>query len=113
MLTPFVKPRQVLSYLVLAIAPFFVSVTCSKRLRNYSVSESGGAPFSQYNDKYRTIFDYKSVDGVHGIRTLNVSSVGADKSTELWRPPTLFLQQISVINEPSSILRWDSNSRPL
>ena len=25
MLTPFVKPRQVLSYLVLTIAPFFVS----------------------------------------------------------------------------------------
>ena len=25
MLTPFVKPSQVLSYLVLAIAPFFVS----------------------------------------------------------------------------------------
>ena len=43
MLTPFVKPRQVLSYLVLAIAPFFVSVTHSKWSRNYSVSESQGA----------------------------------------------------------------------
>ena len=45
MLTPFVKPRQVLSYLVLAIAPFFVSETSSKWSQNYSVSESQGAPF--------------------------------------------------------------------
>ena len=37
---------KVLSYLALAIAPFFVSVTCSKRLRNYSISESGGVPIS-------------------------------------------------------------------
>ena len=44
MLTPFVKPCQVLSYLVLAIAPFFVSETRSKRSQNYSVSESQGAP---------------------------------------------------------------------
>ena len=44
MLTTFVKPGQVLSYLVLAIAPFFVSETRSKRSRNYSVSESQGVP---------------------------------------------------------------------
>ena len=31
-------------YLVLAIAPFFVSETRSKWSRNYSVSESQGAP---------------------------------------------------------------------
>ena len=57
MLTPFVKPRQVLSYLVLAIAPgcksiaqdfmrvsqIFVCVTRLKWSQNYSVSESGGA----------------------------------------------------------------------
>ena len=42
--SPFVTPRQVLGYLVLAIAPFFVSVTRSKRSQNYSVSESQGAP---------------------------------------------------------------------
>ena len=35
---------QVLSYLVLANAPFFVSETRPKRSRNYSVSESQGAP---------------------------------------------------------------------
>ena len=46
MLTPFVKPRQVLSYLVLAIAPFFVSEICSKWSQNYSVSESQGAPIN-------------------------------------------------------------------
>ena len=34
-------------YLVLAIAPFFVSETRSKGSRNYSVSESQGAPFLQ------------------------------------------------------------------
>ena len=43
--------------------------------------------FSQYNDKYSTKFDYKSVDGVLGIRTRDRRMVGANESTELWRLP--------------------------
>ena len=44
--------------------------------------------FSQYNDKFSTKFDSKSLDGVFGIRTRDQSLVGADKSTKLWRPTT-------------------------
>ena len=29
----------------------------------------------------------KSIDGVHGIRTWGRRMVGADETTELWRPP--------------------------
>ena len=50
-LTPFVKPHQVLGYLVLTIVPFFVSETRSKRSRNYSVSKSQGAPFTIHMTK--------------------------------------------------------------
>ena len=32
----------------------------------------------------------KSVDGVVGIRTQGRKMVGADKTTELWRPPPYF-----------------------
>ena len=44
--------------------------------------------FSQYNDKYSPIIDYKNIDGVLGIWTRDRRMVGEDKSTELWRPPT-------------------------
>ena len=33
----------------------------------------------------------KSVDGVLGIQTHGLMMVGADDTTELWRPPKLFL----------------------
>ena len=44
-------------------------------------------PFSQNNDKCSTKLDYKSVDGVLGIRTQGRWMVGAEESTEQWRPP--------------------------
>ena len=39
--------------------------------------------FPQYNDKYGTIFDYKSIDGVLLIRTRDCTMVGAEESNEL------------------------------
>ena len=39
--------------------------------------------FSQHNDKYSTKFDYKSVDGLLEIRTLDRRTLDADESTEL------------------------------
>ena len=43
-------------------------------------------PFSQNNSKYSANLEYKSVNGVHGIRIRYCRMVGADKSTKLWRP---------------------------
>ena len=34
----------------------------------------------------------KSIDAVLGIRTWGLGMVGADETTELWRPPTIFPQ---------------------
>ena len=39
----------------------------------------------------------KSVDGVLGIRTQGRRMVGADETTELWRPLDLSLNQVSQI----------------
>ena len=39
--------------------------------------------FSRYN--FNT--NWKSIDGVLGIRTQGRRMVGADETTELWRPP--------------------------
>ena len=44
--------------------------------------------FCQNIDKYRKENDNKSVDGVQGIQTRDRRIVGADKSTELWQPPS-------------------------
>ena len=43
--------------------------------------------FSKYNDKYRTKFEHKRIDGVLGIRTWDRRMVGADKSTKVWWSP--------------------------
>ena len=43
--------------------------------------------FSIQRQIYSAIFDYKSIDGVPGIRTLDRRIVGADESTELWQIP--------------------------
>ena len=51
MLTPFVKPRtgtHLTQLFSIGHCTIFFSVTRSKRLRNYSVSESGGAPQKGY-----------------------------------------------------------------
>ena len=40
--------------------------------------------FSHYNFKLK-----ESVDGVLGIRTRGRRMVGADETTELWRPPLI------------------------
>ena len=45
---------------------------------------------SQYNDKYSIKFDYKSIEGVIGIRIRDHGMVGANESTELWWPPISF-----------------------
>ena len=42
--------------------------------------------FSQCNDKYSPMFDFKSKDGVLGIRTRDRRMVGTDESTELCPP---------------------------
>ena len=44
----------------------------------------------------------KSIDGVHGIRTRGRRTVGADETTELWRPFTIigcFRIQVEALNE--------------
>ena len=40
----------------------------------------------------------KSVDGMLGIQTLGHRMVGADETTELWRPPTIFVMLL-YLNE--------------
>ena len=47
-------------------------------------------PLSQYNDKYSTNYDYKSIDGVLGLQTQYHRMVIADEYTELWRPRIFF-----------------------
>ena len=42
----------------------------------------------------------KSIDGVLGIRTRGHRMVGADKTTELWRPPKLLFELGSVLLPP-------------
>ena len=45
----------------------------------------------------------KSIDGVLGIRTRDRRMVGADKTTELWRPPIyLTLNELCMPDEPLS-----------
>ena len=43
--------------------------------------------FTRNNDKYSTIYYEKSLDDVLGIQTQDRRMEGADKSTELLRPP--------------------------
>ena len=43
---------------------------------------------SHYNDNYSSA-NGKSIDGVLGILTRDCKMVGADESTELWRPPNI------------------------
>ena len=45
--------------------------------------------FRYFLDTISIIQIEKSVDGVLGIQTQGCRMVGADKTTELWRPPTL------------------------
>ena len=64
--------------------------------------------FSHYNFNNT---NGKSIDGVLGIRTRNRSMVGADITTELWRPPTV-VKLISLLTHRSwigiSVTRlWD------
>ena len=46
--------------------------------------------FRYFLDTFSIIQIEKSVDGVLGIRTRGCRMVGADKTTELWRPPKTF-----------------------
>ena len=39
----------------------------------------------------------KSIDGVLGIRTRGRRMVGADETTELWRPPQLFIKVTTMV----------------
>ena len=77
----------------------FATIFCSfYSLHNFCPLFNGAKPgpfsllclfssFSQHNDKCSTKFDYKIVDSVRGIQTRDHMLVGADESTELWRPP--------------------------
>ena len=46
----------------------------------------------------------KSIDGVLGIRTRGHSMVGANETTELWRPP--FTPDLVLIQIVIPILKW-------
>ena len=52
--------------------------------------------FSRYN--FNT--NWKSVDGVHGIRRWGCRMVGTDETTELWRPPDLLILTITFSKTP-------------
>ena len=47
----------------------------------------------------------KSVDGVLGIRTRGRRMVGADETTELWRPPNLYIFIQSTVYRKYVVLR--------
>ena len=42
------------------------------------------------------IWQYHRIDGVLGIRTRNRRMVGADESTELWRPPETYFTTLEI-----------------
>ena len=53
----------------------------------------------------------KSVDGVLGIRTWGRSFVGADETTELWRPPIscILCEFLQLNGDASNFLSWLEN----
>ena len=59
----------------------------------------------------------KSIDGVLGIRTPGRRMVGADETSELWRPPLSYITLRSICGQdPSIIFGWSvkhSNAPPL
>ena len=55
--------------------------------------------FRYFLDTISIIQIEKSVDGVLGIRTRGRRMVGADKTTELWRPRKYFIELDRGMNE--------------
>ena len=70
--------RAVTAYFFLRMANPFFKLGQSRPLFGY---------FRYFLDRISIIQIKKSIDGVLGIRTLGRRMVGADETTELWRPP--------------------------
>ena len=58
--------------------------------------------FHYFLDTISIIQIEKSVDGVLGIQTWGCRMVGADKTTELWRPPSFIL--VNALNPKKGTL---------